>query len=207
MKIVILGSTGGTGRCLVEQALSSGHEVTAFARNPSNVLVHHERLSVLQGDVLDVATVEAAVRGQQAVLSALGVGLAGGKRVLSSGMKNVVATMQKFGVRRLIVESSYGVGDSLQDTSWTMRLVFLSLLRSTYEDKAREDEIIRASNLDWVVVRPAALTNGPRRSQYRAGDHLGLGFGARISRADVAEFMLRQLSDDTWVRRFPALSY
>jgi putative NADH-flavin reductase len=207
MKIVIFGSTGGTGQRLVEQALSAGHEVTAFARNPSNILIHHEGLSVLQGDVLDRAKVEAAVEGQQAVLSALGVGLAGGKGVLSNGTKNIIAAMQKFGVRRLIVESSYGVGDSLRDASPVMRFVFRTVLRSTYEDKAREDEIIRASDLDWVVLRPAALTNGARTGQYRVDEHLRLGFGAKIARADVAEFMLKQLRDDTWVRKFPALSY
>lgn len=207
MKIVIFGSTGGTGQCLVDQALSAGHEVTAFARNPSNILIHHERLTVLQGDVLDPARVEAAVAGQQAALSALGVGLAGGKRILSRGTENIVVAMQKFSVPRLVVESSYGVGDSLRDASFMLRLVFRTVLRRTYEDKAREDAVIRASNLQWVVVRPAALTNGPRVGQYRVGEHLKLGFGTKISRADVADFMLKQLSDDAWLRKFPALSY
>ncbi len=207
MKIVIFGSTGGTGRCLVEQALSAGHEVTAFARNPSNILIHHERLAVLQGDVLDPAKVEAAVAGQQAVVSALGVGLGGNKRVRSRGAENIIAAMQKFGVRRLVVESSYGVGDSLADASFMLRLVFQTVLRSTYEDKAREDAVIRGSDLEWIVVRPAALTNAPRRGQYRVGEHLKLGLGTKIARADVAEFMLKQLSDDAWVRRYPALSY
>jgi putative NADH-flavin reductase len=207
MKIVIFGSTGGTGRCLVEQALSAGHTVTAFARNPSNVLIHHERLCVLQGDVLDSAKVEIAIAGQDAVLSALGVGLAGGKRVLSNGTRNIITAMEKHGVRRLLVESSYGVGDSFQDASLLLRIIFQTVLRSTYEDKAREDEIIRASGLEWIVVRPAALTNGPRRGDYRVGEHLRFGLGTKISRADVADFMIRQLEESKWLRRFPALGY
>jgi putative NADH-flavin reductase len=207
MKIVIFGSTGGTGRCLVEQALSSGHEVTAFARNPSSVLIHHERLSVLQGDVLDPSRVEEAMVGQHAVLSALGVGLGGHKRVLSAGMKNIITAMERNGVRRLVVESSYGVGDSLPDASLFLRLVYRTVLRNTYDDKAREDEIIRASKVEWVVARPAALTNGPPRGEYRVREHLRLGFGTKISRADVADFMLKQLVEDTWLYKFPALSY
>lgn len=207
MKIVIFGSTGGTGRCLLEQAISAGHEVTAFARNPSNVLIHHARLCVWQGDVLDPARVEAAIAGHDAVLSALGVGLAGGKRVLSDGTRNIVAAMEKHSARRLVVESSYGVGDSFHDASLFLRLIFRTVLRSTYEDKAREDEIIRASGLDWIVVRPAALTNGPRRGKHRVGEHLRLGLGAKISRADVAGFMLQQLEETKWLRKFPALSY
>lgn len=207
MKVVIFGSTGRTGLCLMQQALSAGHFISAFARNPSLVTIRHERLQVLQGDVLDPAKVASAISGQEAVLSALGVGLASDKRVLSRGAENIISAMQTHGVRRLVVESSYGVGDSLNDASPFLRLIFRTLLRSIYEDKAREDEIIKASQLEWVVVRPAALTNGPRRGNYRAGERLKLGLGSRISRADVADFMLQQLTDNTWLHKFPALSY
>src|SRR5580698_4760836 len=112
MKILVLGSTGKTGLELLEQGLEDGHEVTAFARRPEAVALKHAKLRVLKGDILDRASVTAAVEGQDAVLSALGVRQLGANTVLSDGTRNVIQAMQQSGVRRLIVESSLGVGDS-----------------------------------------------------------------------------------------------
>jgi putative NADH-flavin reductase len=207
MKVVIFGSTGGTGRNLVEQALSLGHIVTAFARIPASILIHDQRLTVLQGDVLDPAKVAPAIISQDAVLSALGSGLRAKNRVVSEGTKNILSTMKKFGVPRFVCESSFGVGDTYQDASMLSRFVFDTLLKKAFSDKEIQEEYIRRSDVEWIIVRPSGLTNGPRTGRYQVAEHMKLGVGARISRADVADFMLKQLNDDTWLRKSPVISY
>jgi putative NADH-flavin reductase len=207
MKVVVFGSTGGTGRHLVEQGLAQGHEVTAFARNPSSIMMRDEHLTVLQGDVLDPAKVDAALVGQDAVLAALGVGLRGGRRVLSEGTKNILATMKSRGVRRLVCETSYGVAESYKEASRMARFVYATLLKSVYDDKLIQEGYIRRSEINWIVVRPSTLTNGAKRGEYRVAEHMRLGLGDKISRADVADFMLKQLTSDAWLRKSPAISY
>lgn len=207
MNVLIFGATGRTGLCLVEQALAQGHGVTAFARNPALMPIHSERLAVLQGDVRDPQRVEAAVAGQDAVLCALGVGIRGGT-VLSTGTRNIVFAMQTRGVRRLVCETSFGVAESWRQASLLSRVYIALFLALTYADKARQEKIIRDSNLDWVVVRPALwLTNGPRRGTYRLGTDMRQDLSNYISRADVAAFMLQQLSDDSWLRQAVAICY
>lgn len=209
MKLLIVGSTGGTGLELVEQALEAEHTVTAFARRPAAVQIKHANLKIHQGDILDPSAVEAAVRGQDAVLSALGVRQLGRNTVLSDGTRNLIRAMETLGVKRLIVESSLGVSDSRGQLgpmhNW---FVLPVLLRNIFADKEIQESLIRASRLDWVLVRPAILTNGPRTGRYKAGfapDNQPIK--RKISRADTAEFMLKQLRDDTYLHKTPGLSY
>ena len=209
MKLLILGATGATGLELMEQALEAGHEVTAFARRPEAVQLKHANLRVHQGGILDYSTVEAAVQGQDAVLSALGVRRLGKNTILSDGTRNLIEAMEKLRVKRLIVESSLGVGDSRGQLgpvhNW---FVLPVLLRNIFADKETQESLVRASRLDWVIVRPAILTNGPRTSRYKAGfapDNQSIK--RKISRADTAEFMLKQLTDDIYLHKTPGLSY
>jgi putative NADH-flavin reductase len=209
MKLLIAGATGATGLELIEQALEAGHEVTAFARRPAAVRLKHSSLKVHQGDILDYGAVEAAVQGQDAVLSALGVRQIGKNTILSDGTRNLIQSMEKLGVKRLIVESSLGVGDS-QGQLGPMHNWFVMpfLLRNVFADKETQESLVRASGLDWVIVRPAILTNGPRTGRYKAGfAPNNQSIKRKISRADTAEFMLKQLTDDTYLRRTPGLSY
>jgi putative NADH-flavin reductase len=209
MNILVIGATGRTGREVVTQALDLGCVVTAFARNPSDMTRLHERLKVVRGNVLDHASVEAAVPGQEAVVSALGARTHGRTTVLSEGTKNVVRAMERHGVRRLICESSLGVGDSQGQIGPLFDWFVLPLwLRHVYADKEVQERAIKESTLDWVIVRPALLTNGPRTGVYQAGlTYTRNAIVPRISRADVADFMLKQLSDDTYLRKAPALWY
>jgi putative NADH-flavin reductase len=212
MKIAIFGATGGTGRALVEQALAQGHTVTAFARNSSALAMTHSRLSVVQGDVLNPARVEAAVVGQDAVLNSLGMKPGTQAPVTSEGTRNIVAAMQKFGVRRLITQSSLpvaAVDGNPHELPWPFRIV-LSLaapLKTIFQDKLRQEQIIQRSGLEWVIVRPAALTDGARTGTYRVGTPLKVSLSSKISRADVAEFMLTQTVDNTYLHQVPRLSY
>lgn len=210
MRILIIGATGGTGRELVNQALERGHTVTAFVRNLADVAVKHERLTVLRGNVLDPVTVEQGVRGQDAVLSALGH-----KRwiipstILSKGTGVVVETMEQLGVKRLICETSLGVGDSRGRLGLYYTLFVIPVIVFFYfRDKKKQEEIIRNSKLDWVIVRPGRLTNGRKRGAYRHGPKIGnYLWTVSVSRADAADFMLRQLEDDTYLRQAVAVAY
>ncbi len=207
MKILVLGATGGTGRQLVTQALAQGHEVTALARNPAAVTTKHERLRIVRGDVLDPNSLDAAVDGQQAVVSSLGLKLSTKPTtVLSEGTKNVIRSMEKHGVRRLVCITGVGAGDSKGHGGFFYdKIIFPLLLKNMYADKDRQEEEVRKSNLDWVIVRPGFLTDGPAKGNYRVITNLAGVTVGKISRADVAAFVLRQLTDDSYLRKTPLI--
>ena len=159
MKLLAFGATGSVGRELVEQALEQGHSVTAFVRDPAKLGIAHPELQIFQGDALDPASVEAAVRGQQAVLCALGAGRKGVVR--SEGTRNIISTMEKAGVKRLICQTTLGVGDSEGNLNFFWkRIMFGMLLRQAFDDHVIQEDHIRQSQLDWTIVRPGAFTDG-----------------------------------------------
>jgi putative NADH-flavin reductase len=210
MRVLIVGSTGGTGRELVSQALERGHQVTALARNPDKVKLRHENLKVVRGDVLDQASIDAAVAGQEAVVSALGhKRWFYPTRIQSDGTRNILRAMEKHGVRRFVCETALGIGS----TWWRMGLYYTLfvtplILPFYFWDKHRQESVIRASSVDWIIVRPGMLTNGPKRGVYRHGQGIGNPlWTVRISRADVADFMLNQLTDDTYLRSAPGVAW
>lgn len=209
MRIVIFGSTGGTGREMIEQALDQGHHVTAQARSPEKLEdLEHPELEVVRGNVLDQADVERAVASQEAVLCAIGAG-AGRTTLRQDGTRIIVAAMEKLGVSRLVCLSSLGVGDSRANLPFfTKHLVVGIFLRHAFADHERQEAIVRSCPLAWTIVRPPHLIDGPRTGEYRFGfpptDRSTQG---KISRADVADFMLKQLTDDAFVRKSPGVSY
>jgi uncharacterized protein YbjT (DUF2867 family) len=208
-RILIVGATGGTGRHLVAQALERGMTVTALVRNPSEFQVEHPRLTAIRGDVLDVASLEAAMRGQEAVLSALGhKRYFPPTRILSDGTGNIVRAMETHGVRRFICETSLGIGDSAGRLGLYYTFFIIPLILPFYFwDKTRQERVIAASNADWIIVRPGTLTNGARRPGLRHGSGVGSFLGTvRVSRADVADFMLDQLSSDDYLRASPGVA-
>lgn len=207
-RVLIVGATGGTGRQIVAQALERGLAVTALVRDPSRLTIVHPRLTVVRGDVLDPGSVETAMGGQEAVLSALGhKRFFPPNRILSEGTRNVLRAMEAHGVSRFICETSLGIGDSagrlgVYYTFFTIPVI----LPFYYWDKTRQERIIASSSVAWVIVRPGLLTNGARRGGYRHGPGVGSFFWTvRISRADVADFMLNQLESDTYLRTAPAV--
>lgn len=207
MNIIVFGATGTIGRHLVALALSRGHRVTAFARRPSALDADDPGLTRRAGDVLDREAVEDAVAGHDAVLIALGSGRKGGVR--APGTENVVAAMRHRGVRRLVCLSTLGAGDSraLLTFFWK-RIMFGFLLREAYADHEAQEAIVRRSDLDWTLVRPGAFTDGPATGGYRHGfPPTEKNLKLKLSRADVADFMLRQLTDASYLRRSPGLSY
>lgn len=207
MKLLIFGSTGTIGRQLVEQALAQGHAVTAFARNPARLDIEHANLRVAQGDVLDFASVEHVMQGQEAVLCSLGAGRKG--TIRSEGTRHIVRAMETADVRRFICQSSLGVGDSRANLNFLWKhIMFGILLRDAYADHVSQESYVKQSSLDWTIVRPAAFTNGNRTGEYQHGfPGTDKTISLKISRADVADFMLRQLADDTYLRKTPGVSY
>jgi putative NADH-flavin reductase len=207
VKIIIFGSTGSIGRQLVKQALEQGHTVTAFTRDPTRVNIKHVNLQVVQGDVLDPASVENAVQGHDAVLCSLGAGRKG--TVRSEGTRNIINAMEKAGVRRFICQSTLGVGESWENLNFFWKhIMFGLLLRPAYADHVSQENHVKKSHLDWTIVRPGAFTDGERTGQYRHGfPGTDNTTKLKISRADVADFMLKQLTDDTYLHKTPGLSY
>jgi putative NADH-flavin reductase len=207
MKIIIFGSTGSIGAHLVKQALDAGHTVTAFVRNPARLQIKHHNLLTAQGDLMDAGSVVKATKGHDAVLCAIGSGRKGNVR--SQGTLHVIQAMEQTGVKRLVCETTLGAGDSRGNLNFFWKyIMFGMLLREAYADHEKQEAYIMRSNLDWTIVRPAAFTDGPHTGVY----HHGFSADAKnvtlkISRADVADFMLKQLSDNRYLRKTPGLSY
>jgi putative NADH-flavin reductase len=209
MRLAIFGASGRTGRPLVEQALAAGHDVTALVRTPSSFPIKHERFHVVQGSVEDAAKVDEAVAGADAVLSVLGHSKTSNKDVLTVGTRNIINAMQKHGVKRLINLTGAGVRDP-QDQPKLVDKVFGFALARLQPDLLRDSEnqtkLIRGSDLDWTIVRGPRLTEGPRTGKYRVG-YVGKDSGTQASRADIADFMLTQVTDNTYLRKLPVVSY
>ena len=205
-----MGATGGTGRHLVAQALERGYAVTALVRNPSRLKVDHPQLTIIQGDVLDRASVEAAMRGQEAVVSALGhKRFLYPTRILSEGTRNILRAMETHGIPRLVCETSLGIGDSAGRMGLYFTLFIIPVVLPFYFwDKTRQERMIAESNVEWVIVRPGMLNNADKRGRVRHGRHIGNFFWTvRISRADVADFMLNQLASDECLRAAPGVAW
>ena len=204
MKLLVLGGTGGTGRQIVTQALAAGREVTVLARDRSKVDIQHERLRVVDGDVRNNAALVDAMHGQDAVISAIGRGMSfKSEKLIEQSVPSILITMQTQGVKRLIFTSAMGVGETYRDSPVMAKFFFRTLLRGIYADKAIGDQLIRNSRLEWTIVQPAKLTDGPLTKNYRAGEHLPMSGMPEISRADTAHFILDRINDpSTFGRTF-----
>jgi putative NADH-flavin reductase len=202
-RVLVLGATGGTGRRVLEQAAGTGREITVLVRDPVKLPKTVGPLRVLTADILrDAGVLMNAVAAQDAVISALGVGLSfrsGG--LIARSAPALVAAMDRQRVRRLVFTSALGVGETRRDAPPLVRLFTETLLRDVYADKERGEASILSSDLDWTIVYPAGLTNGPRTGRYRLGERLPLRGIPLISRADVAEVLLRQVDDRRYVRK------
>jgi len=206
MKILILGATGSIGTHLVEQSLMLGHSVRALVRDPAKLQFKHYALEPMQGDALVAEDVEKATESQDAVIYALGVGKC--PHFFSQTTSLLLCAMQKHQVRRLIAITGIGTGDSRGHGGWIYERVILSLFtKSIYEDKDVQENLIRESDLDWTIVRPASFNNGPLGGRLRATDQLEGVTISGISRADAAAFVLHQLKSAEWLKKSPSVGY
>lgn len=206
MRIAVFGATGGTGRQVVQQALAAGHQVAALARDPSRIAGADPNLTVAAGSVLDAAAVQQTLAGADAAVVSLGNTANNPDYVVSQGTQVILdAVGQLGGPRRLVVVSSIGVGDSKDQVSFAFKMLMSTVLRKPMEDKERQEALVKASGLDWIIVRPGGLTDGPATGQYRAGVDPTITAG-QVARADVAAFVLQQVTDDTYLRQTPAIT-
>jgi len=208
MNILIFGASGKTGHELVKQALTQGHRVTAFVRNPSKLKITHDHLKVIQGDVTNSKLVEEAAKGHDAVLSALGAASPFKfDQSVVDGISNIVIAMEQENVDRLIYLSAINVKESISNAGLLIRFIAPILLRTETAGHEAREIIIRQSRLKWTLVRSAGLTNDVHK-EYRSGENIkAKGIAASISRTDVADFMLRQLTDNTFLKKAPMIMY
>jgi putative NADH-flavin reductase len=205
MKIIVFGATGKTGREVVRQALDAGHEVTAFVRDAAKLEQSHPRLRTAVGQVTtDQAAVTSAVEGHDAVISALGgartlQGLRS-PTIMAQAVPVIVRAMTDASVDRLVFLSSFGVGDSFAEAPPLLKVIYRLFLGPVYADKTAGERVLRASELDWTLVYPVLLTNGPHTGAHRSGESLKLTGMPQVSRADVADFMLSQIESSAYRR-------
>lgn len=208
MKVIVFGATGTVGRLAVSELLAAGHAVTAFARRPEALDIDHPELTRVAGDALDAGAVRAALAGQEAAVVTLGAGMNRSSRIRSQGTLNVIQGMQAQGVRRLVVQSTLGAHDSWSNLNfWWKRVMFGALLRPVFRDHELQEQLVRASGLDWTIVRPSAFDDAPATGRFK------VGFGPqerrlslKIPRGDIAAFLARQMGDASWLRRAVAIS-
>lgn len=201
MNVIVIGATGTIGRLVVQDLLAEGHSVTAFARHPEKLSLTHPALSLKAGDAQNEADVTAAVAGHEAVFVTLGAGMSRKSRIRSQGTLAVIRAMQATGVRRLVVQSTLGTHETWSnlDFFWK-RIMFGALLRPVHRDHELQESLVRASGLDWTIVRPAAFSDGPATGRYQEDfpPH-ERKLTLRISRADIAAFLARQLSESRYL--------
>lgn len=209
MKIVVFGASRGTGREIVEQALEAGHIVTAFVRSPEKFMLKHPNLTQFKGDSMNATAVERAIAGQDAVISALGPTRPPVPGMMEASAKNIVTAMKKHGVRRLISTTGAGVRqpeDQPKLSDHVISVLLNLLAKSVVLDSAANVRVIRDSDLDWTVVRFPRLVDGARTGKARAG-YVRKDSSTQLSRADAADFVLKELVENKWLRKLPLVSY
>jgi len=209
MRILITGATGGTGREIVREALARGYQVTALARSAADAASLIPGADITEGDARDGDAVAKALAGCDAVISALGtkLSLLHEETLLSTATRILINEMQKKEIMRLVCITGIGAGDSHGHGGFLYdHIAQPLLLSSTYRDKDRQEEEIRESGLDWTIVRPTNLKDGPATDKIRALTDLTGFHGGSIARADVARFLISELTDRQWACKSPVIT-
>ena len=209
MKIVVFGASGGMGIKVVEQALEANHIVTAFLCTPSKIAIQHPNLTLFQGDVMNTAAVENAIAGQEVVISVLHTTRPPVPGMMETAAKNIILAMQKHGVRRIISTTGAAVPQPEDQPKVGDRLInaLISIFDKNFVvDSSANVRVIQASDLDWTIARFPRLMDGAHTGKYRVS-YLGKGSGTQITRADGADFVLKELTEKKWLRKAPVVSY
>ena len=212
MKIVVFGATGIVGKAVVNEALKKGHEVTVLTRNAGKVTTRHPNLHVVEGNVTDRNVIRDVLKEQEAVIQTLGIGGKGDGKptsIVSGANKIIMEEMERMNVKRLVAISVIGAGDSLTFLPWIYRKLVLPLFmkwfQAVIDDKNRMEPMIEKSRLDWIIVRCTTVKQRPATGKVNATlDGKGLKFS--ISAADMAAFMVNQLTDNRFLKQNPTIS-
>ena len=196
MKLVLFGATGKTGLEIIKQSLAKGDLLTAFVRDPAKLEIQHANLKVIPGDIYDAVSVAQAVQGQDAVFCALGSSELKKTTVRAEGTKNIIQGMKEHKVKRLVIISAMGVGESWDTLSGVNKLFFATVLKSARADHEAQEAAVKDSGLDWTIIRPSGLVDTPRTGVYDFGENIPAKT-SRIARADVADLILKELEGNT----------
>jgi putative NADH-flavin reductase len=205
MKIALFGASGRTGKELMIQSLVKGYDVVALARSPESIDLRDTKLSLVQGDVRDPDAAEKVIDGADVVLSALGNRSLKEGDLMETATRNMIAAMIKHGVKRIIVESSAGIFGAKDSSIFFGYVIRPLLLKKVFEDKLKQLNLLQESPLDWILVRPAGLIDAQKTGKYHITSDKPAG--KKISRSDVADFMLRQVNSDQYLKQMPIISY
>ncbi|WP_299680009.1 NAD(P)-dependent oxidoreductase [uncultured Tenacibaculum sp.] len=210
MKLIIFGATGTVGKHVVNQALEQGYDVTAFCRDKRKLSeVSNKKLQYFEGDVFNKKDVSEAIKGKEAVIIVLGSGKSRKSSVRSFGTKNIIEAMEENNVKRLICQSTLGTGESNNNLNFFWKYIMFGwFLKQVFLDHELQEKYVRASNLDWTIVKPSAFTDGEKTEQYLHGFPSSLkSLKLKISRADVADFILKQLRTNMYLLKSPGVSH
>jgi len=208
MRVLIIGASKGIGLETTRQALDAGHDVRALARSATAIAISNPSLEKMRGNALKTEDLEAALVGMGVVIQTLGVGLGELFRrvhLFSDATRVMIAAMKRQDIKRLICVTGFGAGDSRASISCLQRLPFQIVFGRAYDDKSLQEQLIKESELDWTIARPGVLTSGPRTGHYQILSEASQWRNGIISRADVAEFLVRQIGDQTYIRKAPVL--
>lgn len=207
MKIIVFGATGSVGEKIVNQALEKGYSVTAFVRNPEKLTSkNHPNLNIFQGDVLNLADVKEAVKNQDVVLCALGDGKIG--KIRAEGTKQIITALKDSTTNRFICQSTIGAGNSYTNLNFIWKYVMFGfLLKKVLPDHNLQEKHIMESDLDYTIVRPSALTDGEISTNYQENfDETVKKLSLKISRPDVANFMIQQIDSKKYLKKAVSIS-
>ncbi|WP_407402286.1 NAD(P)-dependent oxidoreductase [Chryseobacterium sp.] len=208
MNVIVFGANGTVGIEIVKQALAKGYHTTAFVRNADKLkLAENPRLTIHQGDVLQVESVRYAIKNQDVVFCALGDGKVG--KIRAAGTQNIITVMQSEGVQRLICQSTIGAGNSYKHLNFVWKyIMFGFLLKKVLPDHNLQEQFIEKSSLNYTIIRPSALTNGEKTNNYKVdiGEE-STKLTLKISRKDVAHFMLNQIENNEFNRKAVNISH
>ncbi len=205
-RVFLVGGTGGVGKHFLEMALEQGHEIVLYARSPQKIEIDHPNLTVVKGELDELETMRAGIKGCDVCLITAGIVERKPNTILSDGTRNLIAAAKEAGTKRFIAVTSIGLGDTKDQAMKIFTYVIVPLfIKHVFADKERQEKLVMGSNLDWTIVRPGSLTNKERTGVYRHG--LDKSIKGRISRADVADFLLTQLDDNTYLRQAICITY
>lgn len=211
MKVFLFGATSPTGRLVLESLLNNNHVVTALARNPEAISIEHTNLKLVKGDVFDPSTFEEWMKGNDLVVSILGTGSSNKPTTIySRGGQNILDAMRNVGIKKLITITSGGVqkDDPVIQKSFFYKYVGLWYLRHIYIDMAAWEKILEKSkDIDWICIRPTYLQNGKLTNNYRVNKTYAPDNGWKISRADLADFITKQVASNEFIHQKPVIAY
>jgi putative NADH-flavin reductase len=208
--IVVLGANGGIGRQAVEEGLKAGHSVTAVLRTPSNLILSHPNLQLVKGDIMDLQTIEKHIENKDVVISAIGKNSFKPTTLYSQGNKNLITAMQKTGVKRVFFISASGLDVNPTHSlivKFATKYILQKLLRNMYADIRIMEQSVRQTDLNWTIMRPPRLTNKPVTGKYRIAINTFLNQGLSISRGDVANFMIKNIANETTYQKTVEIGY